>query len=154
MFCLFTGIFCSVDEVILNGERYTVILKKSQIRIFAPLCFHLTTGKMANAIARQKKNLEIQKKRGQIYWVKLFILVWKLSRDPVPFFAFFSQWNLSLSYFWPDPSQESIFTNNFYLFLLLDGKRVCVPSPKYTQDRQQLYLYKYFHPPWVRRHSE
>jgi hypothetical protein len=162
MFCLFTGIFFSVDEVNLNEEWYTLILKKFQKSIISSLCLHLNHWENGKCNSSSKENVGNPKKqRGSysdlpsktIYFSKKIWIVYYLVTQSL-FLPSFRSETLSLSYFWPDPSQESIFTNNFYLFLLLDGKRVCIPSPKYTQDRQQLYLYKYFHPPWGRRHSE
>ncbi len=63
MFCLFTEIYWSLDEVILEqywsvlyigfGECYTLVLEKSPIVIIS--------GKMATAIAHQRNILEIQR---------------------------------------------------------------------------------------------
>jgi hypothetical protein len=39
MFCLFTEIYWSVDEVILNVNVVNVISKKSPESVISPICF-------------------------------------------------------------------------------------------------------------------
>jgi len=58
VFCLFTEIYWSVDEVILESVTYIVLVKKSPISIISQYAFTLTVRKITNAKSSSEEHID------------------------------------------------------------------------------------------------